>query len=92
MKKFFRRIKLFWKITLGKPYNFNFVSDDEGKPIGQTLKVSHLTLHDMEEWACRCKLTEEVILNSLPANAIKIIGFERIDTYNGITTFQPCEI
>ncbi|MDD5651972.1 MAG: hypothetical protein PHX98_01060 [Candidatus Moranbacteria bacterium] len=46
----------------------------------------------MAEWACRCRLTEEVILNDNEANAIRVVGFERIDEYNGITTFQPCKI
>ena len=90
MRKFFKHVKLCWKMRFGKPYDFCFVSD--GEPVGTELKVPHLTFHDMAEWACRCRLTEEVILNDLQANAIKIIGFERIDDYNGITTFQPCKI
>lgn len=92
MKKFFRYLKLLWIIKRGKPYIFHFVSDSEGEPVGPELKVGHLTFHDMAAYACRCKLTEEVILHKLPANAIRIIDFERTDGTNGITTFQPCKV
>ncbi|MDP2766162.1 MAG: hypothetical protein Q8O41_01735 [Candidatus Methanoperedens sp.] len=92
MKKFFGYIKLFLKMKFGKPYEFHFISSTEGNPIGPELKVGHLTLHDMAEWACRCRLTEEVILSDIKADAIRVIGFERIGEYSGVTTFQPCTI
>lgn len=79
-------------MNFGEPNSFTFVSESEGKPLGPALEVRHLTFSDMSEWACRCRLTEEVILNSNKANAIRIVGFKRIDEYNGITTFQPCGI
>ncbi|MDD3498436.1 MAG: hypothetical protein PHH24_02945 [Candidatus Moranbacteria bacterium] len=79
-------------MKFGKPNSFAFVSESDGDPVGPELKVGHLTFHDMAEWACRCRLTEEVILNDNEANAIRVVGFERIDEYNGITTFQPCKI
>lgn len=91
MKKFFKQVKLFYTMKFGKPYKFDFVSS-EGKPIGPVLEVCHLTLHDMAEWACRCRLTEEVILNNIGANSISVAGFKRLDRYNGITTFQPCKV
>ncbi|MCD6149834.1 hypothetical protein J7J13_03565 [bacterium] len=91
MKKFLKRIHLFWRKKQGKPIQYNFASEKEGVPIGVELEVYHLTFHDMATYACQCRLTEEQLLNGLDANAIKITGFKRIDKYNGITTFQPCK-
>ena len=88
--KILRQIKLFWIKLFGKPYEFPFVNS--GKPVGLELKAGHLTYHDMAEHACRCRLAEEVILNNLDANAIKIIDFKRINGFVGTTTFQPCKV
>jgi hypothetical protein len=46
----------------------------------------------MAAWACRCRLTEDVVLKKLPANAIRIVSFKRLDETTGRTTFQPCWI
>ncbi len=92
MKKFFKQVKLFCMMKFSKPYQFDFISDSKGEPVGPELAVRHLTFHDMAEWACRCRLTKEVILNGTTANAIRVTGSERVDDSNGITTFQPCRV
>lgn len=96
MKKFFKHIKLTLKIKLNKPTNFSFLSPNEKcNPVGPELKVYHSFLSGMLEWECRWRLTEEVILNDLNANAIKVIRTENVENSYSLyknTVFQPCKI
>lgn len=90
--KFLRRIRLsFWRF-FKQPLNYHFFNEGDavdGIAVGLELKATHLTLHDMMPHACRWRLTAEQIMLGIDVNAIKILGFERIDAHIGITTFQP---
>lgn len=93
MKKVTNFIKLVWMITYGEPFHFEFISNEKGEPVGPELQVKHLTLHDFESWACRCRLTEEILLTGQKdINAIKITGFKRINDVQGVTIFQPYKV
>ena len=91
--RLYRELKLWLIMKRGRPRQFYFVGEDTGgRAVGPELAVTHLTFHDMAAWACRCRLTEDVVLKKLPANAIRIVSFKRLDETTGRTTFQPCWI
>ncbi len=90
-----KKIKWFWIRKYGEPYRFEWLSesDTRGVSVGQELEVHHLTFHDMAWHACCFRLTKEVILNDLDADAIRIVGYLRWTGHcSGVTTFQPCKI
>ncbi len=89
-----KKIKWFWIRKYGEPYSFEWLSesDTRGVPVGPELEAHHLTFHDMAWYACCFRLTKEVILSDLDANAIRISRFRRTVGCSGITTFQPCKI
>lgn len=70
------------------PFAFMWV-EHEGVPVGPPLEVHHLTLHDMMEHQAAGRLTDEILLRGLRANAIQRVSFERTGDYWGKTTIQP---
>ncbi|MBP9668840.1 MAG: hypothetical protein KBE09_00955 [Candidatus Pacebacteria bacterium] len=76
------------RFRANKPFSFTWV-EEAGDPVGPPLEVHHLTLHDMMEHAASGRLTDEILLRGLRANAIQYVRFERIDDFSGKTTIQP---
>ena len=69
-------------------FGFKWV-EEEGREVGKSLPVHHLTLHDMAEWAILWRMTALILLEEAEVNAIQVLGFERVDEMMGTTTFQP---
>ena len=82
------RIQYYWLRWHNEPLPFMWVKD-EGTPVGEPIEIYHMTLHDMMEHQARGVMTGKVLLEGLRANAIQVLGFERLDKWNAKTTIQP---
>lgn len=79
----YRRLR--WR---NDPLPFRFVKG-EGEPVGESMDVYHLSLHDMMEHEVRGQLTAEVLLNGLRINAFSYEGYQQMEEMVGRTTIQP---
>ena len=71
-----------------KPLPFRFVKG-EGEPVGESMEVHHLSLHDMMEHEVRGQLTAEVLLKGRRINAFSYVAYRQMKEMIGRTTIQP---
>lgn len=76
------------RFRLQNPRDFRCVQD-VGEPVGPPLEVVHITLHDMLPRAVAARMTDEVLLRGLRANAVREVSFKQIKPLVGIVTIQP---
>ena len=79
------------RVAENDPMSFKVVKS-EGVKVGKPLAVIHMTFHDMAPLAILQRMTDEVLLRQLNANALEIIAFGWLDDNNGVTIIQPRRI
>lgn len=80
--------KFLWYWKRNTPLPFGAVVD-EGAPVGNTVTVRYLRMHDMEDHAIRGRLTTAVLLRGLRANAFSCLSYRNLGEGLGEVTIQP---
>jgi hypothetical protein len=71
-----------------EPMPFRIV-EGGGDPVGESMEVHHLSLHDMMEHEVRGQLTAEVLLKGRRINAFSREAYRQMAKMVGRTTIQP---
>ena len=92
MKTIYKRIRVLLRLNLRGPDQFKIISGPEGEPVGTMLEVYHPGgTPDIIKTACFYRMTEEVMMKGVPANAIRVLQTEERGRKT-VTKFQPIRI
>ena len=83
-----RRLEYRLLFCRNKPLYFPAANLSDGTPVGESIDVHHLALHDMASHQICGNLTRLLVREGLDVNAYRILAFERTDIH-AITTIQP---
>lgn len=76
------------RVLFNNPITFQRISDT-GEPVGETVEVEHLALHDMFEHRACWVLTHKLFHEGLRANAYERIKIVKPCDLHAISTIQP---
>jgi hypothetical protein len=93
MRKIWRRLRLFFVLKFLGPIDFTAVPKGTGRPVGPVLCKIYPVFKNWN-YVCAVRLTEEVILKKLDANAFMIVKIQKLklDKNMKAVFFQPMKI